>query len=204
MFYSELITILCFAYLLGSINCAILICRAFGLPSPLETGSQNPGATNVLRIGGKKVALLTLLGDGLKGWLPLMLAHYWELSDFGLALTALTVVIGHIFPVFFDFKGGKGVATLLVSALGLQTTLGVMVLVSWALTAKISHYSSLASLVSVFVLLLLSPLFLEWTALFPLATLCGLVIWRHQDNIERLKAGTETKIALFSKQVQKT
>jgi acyl phosphate:glycerol-3-phosphate acyltransferase len=196
MFESGFVMALCIAYLLGSINSAMIVCRLMNLPSPQEAGSNNPGATNVLRLGGKKAAIATLLGDALKGLLPLMVFQYFDFSNSDLGYIALMSVIGHIFPIFFDFKGGKGVATMLGCALGLNPSLGLIMLVAWLITAKLSSYASLASLVSAVVLVVLSPLFLGWGDILPLMGIAGLVFWRHSENIQRLKAGTERPLQL--------
>lgn len=185
-----------FAYILGSIATAVLVCKAFRLPDPRNEGSGNPGATNVLRTGHKKAAALTLLGDIAKGLLPLLIARALHADSSTLALVGIAAILGHIYPIFFGFRGGKGVATALGVLLGTSPWLGLAVLVTWLLTAKITRTSSLAAVVAT----LLAP-FYAW--LFQLAppllsmvgVICVLVLWRHRENIRRLLAGTEHKIA---------
>ena len=184
------------AYLLGSISSAILVCRLMGLPDPRTFGSNNPGATNVLRLGGKKAAAITLLGDSLKGLIPLLIGHGFERAEPTMAATGLAAFLGHLYPVFFGFKGGKGVATALGVQFGLHWMIGTGVAAVWLFVAKVMHISSLAALVS----MALAPLivwlvwpspFLLWMQLAITATL----IWRHRSNIRKLLSGDEGKIA---------
>jgi glycerol-3-phosphate acyltransferase PlsY len=181
------------AYLLGSISFGILISRAFGLPDPRTVGSGNPGATNVLRSGKKAAAVLTLLGDAAKGWLAVWLAlHYgmlmWVVSGVGIA-----VIVGHLYPIFYGFKGGKGVATALGVMLAISLWLGLAVVISWALVFAVSRYSSLASIVAaalapVYAYFLLQPYEdYIWMTL----VLALLLIWRHRSNIRKLLQGSE-------------
>lgn len=181
------------AYLLGSISFGILISRAFGLPDPRTVGSGNPGATNVLRSGKKAAAVLTLLGDAAKGWLAVWLAlHYgmlmWVVSGVGIA-----VVLGHLYPIFYGFKGGKGVATALGVILAISLWLGLAVAVSWVLVFAVSRYSSLASIAAaalapVYAYFLLQPYEdYIWMTL----VLALLLIWRHRSNIRKLLQGNE-------------
>ncbi len=184
------------AYLLGSISSAILVSRLLRLPDPRATGSGNPGATNVLRTGSKTGAALTLVGDVAKGWLPvfivMQLGYYpsWMVGLIGLA-----AFLGHLYPVYFGFKGGKGVATGLGVLLGLNPLLGLLVILTWLLVAAISRYSSLAALVAV----LAAPVILGLLAPDPwlIATLCVMALFlyaRHYSNIQRLLRGTEPRI----------
>lgn len=184
------------AYLLGSISSAILVSRLLGLPDPRATGSGNPGATNVLRAGSKTGAALTLIGDVAKGWLPvfivIQLGYYpsWMVGLIGLA-----AFLGHLYPVFFGFKGGKGVATGLGVLLGLNPLLGLLVILTWLLVAALSRYSSLAALVAV----LAAPVYLWLLAPDPwlIAALCVMALFlygRHYSNIQRLLRGTEPRI----------
>ena len=136
------------AYLLGSISSAIIVCRLMGLPDPRTQGSHNPGATNVLRIGGKKAAAITLLGDSLKGLIPMLIAHKLQVNDLTLALTGLAAFIGHLYPIFFRLKGGKGVATALGVQIGLHWGFGLLVAATWLIVAKMVNISSLSALVS--------------------------------------------------------
>lgn len=184
-------------YLCGSVCSAIIVSRIFSLPNPCTEGSKNPGATNVLRLAGKKYAAIVLFCDMLKGLLPVLLAQLLHASPGALGFTCLAAVLGHMYPVFFDFKGGKGVATALGALLGLHFIMGVVVIAIWLLVANFTHYSSLASLVS----LSLAPLFAivsihSLDAFPPLLLITVLVIYKHRKNITRLMDGNEPKIAL--------
>jgi glycerol-3-phosphate acyltransferase PlsY len=184
-----------FAYLLGSVSSAIVIARLFGLKDPREVGSGNPGATNILRYGGKKAAILTLLGDVLKGAVPVLIAHLLGVASVILALTMLAAFLGHVFPVFHGFKGGKGVATAFGALAAMNGWVGLALIGSWLVMAVITRYSSLSAItVSV-----LAPVYVWWFTRDPaliLATgVMGLMLlWRHRSNIQKLLAGTETKI----------
>lgn len=183
------------AYLLGSISSAIIVCRLMGLPDPRTQGSNNPGATNVLRIGGKKAAAVTLLGDSLKGLLPVLAAHALDVSVAILALTGMAAFLGHLYPVFFGFKGGKGVATALGVQFGVHWGLGLAVAGVWLFIAKGLKISSLAALVS----MALAPLFvwLIWPApelLVMQTVMTVILIWRHRNNIRNLLSGEEQRI----------
>jgi glycerol-3-phosphate acyltransferase PlsY len=182
------------AYLLGSLSSAVIVCRLMGLPDPRNEGSKNPGATNVLRLGGKNAAVLTLLGDVFKGVLAVLLARLFGVHGFWLALVALAAFIGHIFPVFFQFKGGKGVATAFGAIIALSFPLGMVGAITWLLVLVFSRYSSLAALVSAVFLPVYCMLFADFSYLIPILIMSGIIIWRHWDNIQRLKAGTETKV----------
>ncbi len=183
-----------FAYLLGSIASAILICRLFGLSDPRSEGSGNPGATNVLRLHGKKTAILTLAGDVLKGVVPVLLAKVIGSSDLIVALCGLAAFFGHLFPLFFKFKGGKGVATLIGVLFATHWLLGLAYISSWTITALIFRYSSLSALIAA----ALTPLY-SWFILQNMSFLiCHsimviILIWRHRSNINNLIAGTEGK-----------
>ncbi|MFP4076261.1 MAG: glycerol-3-phosphate 1-O-acyltransferase PlsY [Halochromatium sp.] len=198
------------AYLLGSISSAILVCRAMGLPDPRTQGSGNPGATNVLRIGGPKArpaAAITLFGDSLKGFLPLFAAHLLgamglvDTSAWLLAAVGLAAFLGHLYPVFFGFKGGKGVATALGVQFGLLLTLGAAVAAIWLFVAKVLKVSSASALVSMaaapLLIWLLWPLHADsgtgvLVGMQSLMTL--LLFWRHRSNIRNLLSGTEDRI----------
>jgi glycerol-3-phosphate acyltransferase PlsY len=195
------------AYLLGSVSFALLMSKAFGLADPRTYGSGNPGATNVLRSGKKIAAVLTLLGDAAKGWLAVFLAIHFAPHDArGLllvALIALAVFLGHVFPIFLKFKGGKGVATALGVLLALNVWMGLGVLATWLLVALVFRYSSLAALVAAIV----APVFAMLIHLRPelvLATaiMSMLLIWRHKSNIQNLMTGRESKIGGKKKAVQ--
>lgn len=180
------------AYLIGSISSAILICKAMGLPDPRENGSGNPGATNVLRTAGKTPAILVLVADVLKGFIPVLLASILGVSGFALGLVALAAVLGHMFPIFFKFQGGKGVATTFGAVLMLSFTIGLIALIAWIVLVVTTRYVSLASLVSA-VLATVLILFVNPSYFLPLLVMTVLIVWRHLPNIERLKAGTENK-----------
>ncbi|NIY93088.1 glycerol-3-phosphate 1-O-acyltransferase PlsY [Vibrio diazotrophicus] len=181
------------AYLLGSLSSAVLICRLLRLPDPRGVGSNNPGATNVLRIGGKKAAAAVLLCDMLKGTIPVWAGYFLKIDPLILGLVAIAACLGHMYPIFFHFKGGKGVATALgaIAPIGLDLT--AMIMATWLFVAVIFRYSSLAAIVTV----LLAP-FYTWLVkpqyTLPVAMLCCLIILRHHQNIKRLFAGTEPKV----------
>lgn len=181
------------AYLLGSISSAVLICRLLRLPDPRNMGSNNPGATNVLRIGGKKAAIAVLLCDMLKGTIPVWGSYYLGIDPILLGLVAIAACLGHMYPIFFHFKGGKGVATALgaIAPIGLDLT--ALIILTWISIAFLFRYSSLAALVTV----LLAP-FYTWLIkpqyTLPVAMLCCLIVFRHHQNIKRLLAGTEPKV----------
>ncbi len=185
------------AYALGSLCSAVIICRMAKLPDPRTEGSKNPGATNVLRLAGKQYAALVLVADMLKGLLPVWLALIFQLGPFWQATVGLAAVLGHIYPAFFEFKGGKGVATGLGVLLGLHPLLGVLAMLTWITVAYFSRYSSLASIVAI----TLSPFyallaFHEPQAFLPLVALSLAVLYQHQDNIKRLLDGSESRIEL--------
>ena len=184
------------AYLAGSLASAVIVCRALGLGDPREQGSGNPGATNVLRLHGKLPALLTLFGDLLKGLVPVLLVRYVQAPDVFVAAAGLAAFGGHIYPLFFGLRGGKGVATLIGVLLGFHWLLGAAFVVTWLLVALLSRYSSLAAILSA----LLAPLYC-WLiiAAAPYITAAGLMsallVWRHRLNIRKLLNGTEDKIS---------
>lgn len=182
-------------YLLGSVSAAILVCRLFGLPDPRSQGSHNPGATNVLRLGGKLPAAIALAGDFLKGLLPVLLAQLLGAGDLGLALTALAAFLGHLYPVFFGFQGGKGVATAFGVILGLSPWVALLVLATWLAMAVLTRISSLSALTAA----ALTPVYIWWfnlPAVYVVAMLIMVVllIWRHRGNIQRLLDGTESRM----------
>ena len=187
------------AYLLGSLSFAVIVSRLMGLSDPRSYGSGNPGATNVLRSGNKWAALLTLVLDALKGYAPVMVALVWRdrwgLGDMTLALVGLAAFLGHLWPVFFKFQGGKGVATAAGALLALNPLLGVATLLTWIIVAAFFRYSSLASLVAA----VFAPFYelLIWGGgeiMIALVPMCLLLIWRHEGNIRKLLSGTESKI----------
>jgi len=192
------------AYLIGSLSFAVLVSRAMGLADPRSYGSQNPGATNVLRSGNKAAAALTLLLDGVKGWLPVWaVVHYGPqagMSDGTLALVALAAFVGHVWPVFFRFKGGKGVATAAGVLFGIEPFLGLATMSTWLIVAFFTRYSSLAALAGA----VFAPAFyflgnrVVWyvdnRVLLAAVIMSGILIWRHQSNIQKLMNGSEGKI----------
>ncbi|MGO2256797.1 MAG: glycerol-3-phosphate 1-O-acyltransferase PlsY [Hafnia alvei] len=191
------------AYLCGSISSAIVVCRIAGLPDPRENGSGNPGATNVLRIGGKAAAAAVLIFDVLKGMLPVWLAYKFDVAPLYLGLTAIAACLGHIYPVFFHFRGGKGVATAFGAIAPIGWDLTGLMTVTWLLTVLLSGYSSLGAIVSA----LVAPFYVWWFKpqfTFPVAMLSCLILMRHHDNIQRLWRGQETKIWKKLKNRKKT
>jgi glycerol-3-phosphate acyltransferase PlsY len=178
------------AYLLGSLSFAILLSRLAGGPDPRASGSGNPGATNMLRVAGKKLAILTLLGDLCKGLLPVLVAAAWQFNTQQQAWIGLAAVIGHMYPLYFRFHGGKGVATAAGMLLGLYPPAALLAVAAWLLSFKLTRISSLAALIAIPLTL---PL-LAWQqpgALLPMSALCGLVVWRHRSNLRDLFAGRE-------------
>ena len=198
MFTAELlipaIAVAVASYLAGSVSAAILVCRAMGLEDPRTTGSGNPGATNVLRVGGKVPAALTLLGDGLKGFLPVMITALIINHPPTIALAAIAAFMGHLYPVFFQFQGGKGVATALGALLGLNLSVGALALLTWLAISLTFKRSSLAALVT-FALVPVYLLF-EGHLAFALALMliAGFLFYTHRGNINRLIDGTEPVI----------
>lgn len=185
-----------FAYLLGSISSAIIVCRLMGLPDPRTQGSNNPGATNVLRLGGKKAAAITLLGDALKGLIPVLIAHALNASALIIALTGMAAFLGHLYPVFFGFKGGKGVATAMGVQFGLSWMIGLSVVTIWLFIAKIMNISSLAGLIA----MAAAPLIVWWfwpapEVIIMQVVMSILLFWRHRSNIQNLLGGKEGKIS---------
>ena len=199
------LTVVVLAYLLGSLSFAVIVSKFMGLSDPRSYGSKNPGATNVLRSGNKKAAVLTLLFDAVKGWVPVAgILHYG--ADYGLAegvaaAAGLAAFLGHLYPIFFKFQGGKGVATALGVLMGVSPLLGLAVAITWLGIAGYFRYSSLAALLAA----VLAPVYYAMSADGPFwsfngavfGMLCGmgiLLVWRHRDNVNRLLAGTETKL----------
>jgi glycerol-3-phosphate acyltransferase PlsY len=192
------------AYLIGSLSFAVLVSRVMGLNDPRTYGSKNPGATNVLRSGSKSAAIITLLLDAFKGWLPVVAVKWWGeawgLGDGTVALVGLAAFLGHLYPVFFRFQGGKGVATAAGVIVGFEPWLGLAALATWVIIAFFFRYSSLASIVTA----LFAPAFylfghrVAWDApsamVVSLAAMGVLLVWRHADNINRLLAGKESRL----------
>jgi acyl phosphate:glycerol-3-phosphate acyltransferase len=187
------------AYLLGSVSFAVVASWIFRLPDPRTFGSMNPGATNVLRSGNKAAAIFTLLGDSGKGWVAVVLAQHfvsvWGLDNEVIAAVALLVFLGHIWPVFLRFKGGRGVATAVGVVLGLNLWPGILAVVTWIIVAIIWRFSSLSALVAATLTPVYAWIFLDSIlSIFVIFTISLLVIWRHKSNIANLLAGKETRI----------
>lgn len=183
------------AYLLGSVSSAIIICRLMGLPDPRTQGSSNPGATNVLRIGGKTAGAITLLGDGLKGLIPMLAGHLLDADPALLAVTGLAAFLGHLYPVFFGFLGGKGVATALGVQFGLYWPIGLTVAAIWLFVAKALRISSVSGLVCMALAPLVIWLFRPEPILVWMQVLISLLLfWRHRSNIWNLLSGSEGKL----------
>jgi glycerol-3-phosphate acyltransferase PlsY len=188
------------AYLMGSLSFAVIVSRVMGLDDPRSYGSENPGATNVLRSGSKLAAVLTLLLDALKGWLPVALAVNFGLSGGTVALVALAAFLGHLYPVFFRFKGGKGVATAAGVLFGVSAWLGLAVLLTWLLVALAFRYSSLASLMAAVAAPNYYLFGADWlgrsqpAVLLAVTLMSLLLVWRHRDNIRRLLKGQESRL----------
>lgn len=196
------------AYLSGSISAAIIVCKIMQLPDPRTEGSGNPGATNVLRVGGKKAAAITLLGDMLKGFVPVFVAHLFGVSALALAIIGFAAFIGHLYPVFFGFKGGKGVATMLGVLFGFHWLIGFTTGMTWLIMAKGFKISSLSALIAT----ALAPLYTyvimtlvfktPFEKIVPLIVCCVvmtvLLFWRHRSNIQNLLQGKEGRIGKSS------
>ncbi len=182
------------AYLVGSVCSAVIVAKLFHLPDPRLEGSKNPGATNMLRIAGKPYAILVLVGDMLKGTLPALLAHLVGLNAFCAGLVVIAAVLGHIYPVFLNFEGGKGVATTLGGLLGFEPKLGFFIILTWLITAFTSRISSLSAIVALTVLPLAVLFTMDRAAFLPFLALSILVIYQHRENIQRLLNKTEPKM----------
>ena len=183
------------AYLIGSISMAIIICKILDLPDPRTQGSNNPGATNVLRIGGKKAAAATLLADGLKGFIPVAIGQYLGLDIQTVSLIAISAFLGHVYPVFFSFKGGKGVATFIGALLALNYFVGLAFIATWLFVAKVLKISSLSALIAT----LLTPLYFylmmkNIEATYIVGLICFWIFYTHKSNIKRLLSGEEDSI----------
>ncbi len=184
-----------FAYLIGSVSSAIIVCKVMGLPDPRTEGSNNPGATNVLRLGGKKAAAITLLGDSLKGFIPVLTSNLLQVEPLILAGVALAAFLGHCYPVFFGFKGGKGVATALGCQFGLGWQIGGAIALIWLFMAKVVRISSLSALVSMALAPLIVWLFWPAPELVIMQVVMSIILfWRHRSNIQRLLSGEEGRI----------
>lgn len=191
---SFVVTIL-LSYLIGSISTAIIVCKMLNLADPRTQGSNNPGATNVLRIGGKKAAAITLIGDGLKGAIPVLIAHYLAFNMLTVTWVVLAVFLGHVYPIFFGFKGGKGVATFLGALLALSYLTGLGFIITWVSVAKVLKISSLSTLIAtaftpVYFYLMTDNL----TSTYVIFLICLWIFYTHQSNINRLLNKQENKI----------
>ncbi len=191
----DILYIFC-AYLIGSISSAIITCKLLSFPDPRSGGSNNPGATNVLRIAGKKAAAITLVGDMLKGYIPVQIAVLFSLNDSSIAFIAVAAFLGHLFPVFFGFKGGKGVATMLGICFGFSPWVGLATAATWLFVAKVIRISSLSALIS----MLLAPVYVwlfipDNTSILVACSIMTLILfWRHRSNIRNLISGKENRI----------
>ncbi len=184
------------AYFIGSVSSAIIACKLLGKVDPRTVGSKNPGATNVLRHGGKKAAFFTLLGDILKGLIPVAIGHVLGLDWGWLILVGLAAFLGHLFPIYYGFKGGKGVATALGVYLGLNPIVGIVVILTWLVSALVFNVSSLSALIAT----LMAPLYFFWVTdslhlFLGLVVISVLIYWRHLTNIVEIIDGTEGKIS---------
>ena len=187
------------AYLIGSVSFAVVVSKCYGLADPRTYGSKNPGATNVLRSGKKSAAVLTLLGDAAKGWLAVFLVQWfgprYGVGEAGVALVVIAVFLGHLFPVFFKFAGGKGVATALGILLAIDWRLGLATLATWIIIAAFFRYSSLAALVSAVFAVFYHMMFWQMgETTLAIAFMSLLLVWRHSDNIAKLIAGKESRL----------
>jgi glycerol-3-phosphate acyltransferase PlsY len=193
--YHDTLIFIILSYLCGSISSAILTCKMMGLPDPRTQGSGNPGTTNVLRFGGKKATIMTLIGDILKGVIPVVIAESYNIGTLGLGFIALAAFIGHLYPVFFKFQGGKGVATALGCLTALSWPMGLALLITWITVAFVTRYSSLAALLAA----VLAPYYAAYFTKNPAIILVScimsmMLIWRHRKNISKLLARQEKKI----------
>lgn len=182
------------AYLIGSINMSIIISKILKKPDPRTQGSGNAGATNMLRTGSKQQAALVLIGDLVKGLLAVFIGHALGAHGLGIGFVALAAVLGHVFPLYFQFRGGKGVATMIGVLIAMNLYLGVIAIIAWIITAFVSRYASLASLVAAIVAVALTLILGRFGLFIPVLLIAALIFWKHIGNIERLKNKTESKI----------
>ncbi|CAC9957747.1 Acyl-phosphate:glycerol-3-phosphate O-acyltransferase PlsY (EC 2.3.1.n3) [uncultured Gammaproteobacteria bacterium] len=189
-------TLITFAYLIGSISTAIIVCKLLNLPDPRTQGSNNPGATNVLRIGGKKAAAITLIGDGVKGAIPVLIAHTLGSDLLTMTLVTLAAFLGHVYPIFFGFKGGKGVATFLGALLASNYLVGLSFVIIWIFVAKALKVSSMSALTAT----LLTPIIFYFlsnkdvNATYVIILTCTWIFFTHKSNIQRMLSGNEKGI----------
>ncbi|BBB23630.1 glycerol-3-phosphate acyltransferase PlsY [Isorropodon fossajaponicum endosymbiont JTNG4] len=184
------------SYLIGSISTAIIVCKMLNLPDPRTQGSNNPGATNVLRIGGKKATAITLIGDGLKGAIPVLIAYYLDFNMLDVTWVVLAAFLGHVYPIFFGFKGGKGVATFLGALFALSYLTGFGFIITWVFMAKVLKISSLSALIAT----ALTPVYFylitdNLASTYVITLICLWIFYTHQSNIKRLLNNQENKIS---------
>lgn len=194
MMHVDVLLAILIAYLFGSISSAIVVCKIMGLPDPRTEGSRNPGATNVLRIGGKKAAIITLLGDMLKGVIPVLAARWYGFDTFSLSFITFAAFIGHLYPIFFRFQGGKGVATALGCTLALAWPVGLALVVTWLVMAIVFRYSSLSALTAAVLAPFYAWYFTNWNYTIMACAMSTFLIIRHHQNIRNLLSGAESKI----------
>ncbi len=199
-YYFNIILYAGLAYLIGSFSTAIITCKIMGIEDPRKTGSHNPGATNVLRHGGKKAAIITLLGDSLKGLIPVLVVSQLQTDTLIIALVGLFALLGHVFPIYYGFKGGKGVATYYGVILGMNLLAGLIAVAIWLAMAAVVKISSLSALVSIFFTPFILWYFSQSVELTSAVALMSiLVFWRHKQNIKSLLQGSEEKIGAGDK-----
>lgn len=191
----ELIYLFILSYFIGSISSAIIVCRLLKIDDPRSQGSKNPGATNVLRIGGKKAAVIVLIGDSLKGFITIIIARYLELGLLDLSLIALSSFLGHVYPVFYKFKGGKGVATFIGSLFAIHYLVGLFFSIVWLFIAKVLKVSSLSALIATF----FTPMCFyivtnNLSATLVISVICLWIFYTHRSNIKRIISGSEKAI----------
>jgi len=196
----NILTFACMAYLIGSFSTAIITCKIMGIKDPRQTGSNNPGATNVLRHGGKKAAIITLIGDMIKGLIPVLITLQFQTDSLIIGLVGLFALLGHIFPVYYGFKGGKGVATYYGVILGIHWQVGLIALIIWLFVAAALKISSLSALISIFLTPLILWYFSQSIELSSAVALMSLIVfWRHKRNIKSILQGSEVKIGKSAK-----
>jgi len=196
MLLSLLLSLL--AYLIGSLSSAIIVCKCAGLPDPRSQGSGNPGASNVLRVGGKGLASIVLLFDMFKGWLPVIVAYYLGTPLFFLSWIVFFAFLGHLFPIFFNFRGGKGVATALGGLFALAWPVGAFMLLVWLIVLGLFRYISLASILSAIASFFYALYYLPVTVCVPVFLMSVLLVGRHHKNIRRLLRGVEPKLGIHA------
>ena len=182
------------AFLIGSLSFAIIIAKLMRAPDPRTVGSGNAGATNILRLAGKQAAIYVFLADGLKGLVAIFFGRFFHIHGVSLAFVGFAAVIGHVFPVYFNFKGGKGVATMIGALVGLSFWVGLFVILIWLIAAYFTCYSSVAALLSAVAAPIFMMISTHTNYFFPVLLMAILIIWKHWENIQRLRQGRESKI----------